>query len=369
MTCERVDVPHRSAFSGSPLAAVNNAASSLGSRALPLLPDQLKRHVIGRRTITIDGNSLDASLQIMLSAWKVMGVQGLTDGDAPSIMRENMRRTLSQLNYNPIAVNEVTDLAISGPDGEISVRHYLPQQVGRTPLMVFYHGGGWVFGDLDTHDRLCRLICRGAGIQVLSVDYRLAPEHPAPAGLNDAYTAYRWAVTHAEELGADPSRVCVGGDSAGANLAAVIAHQARDDGARPALQLLLCANTDMRGDTASRKLFADGFLLTRKDIDLLMRYYLTNSEMNVTDPRISPLLSSNFTGLPPAIVVTAGFDPLRDEGESYAAALEAAGNIVDLRRFGSMVHPFALLDALGGGCAAAVTEVISAVKAHLQYRA
>jgi acetyl esterase/lipase len=367
--CERVDVPHRSAFSASPLAAVNNAASNLGSRALPLLPDQLKRQVIGRRAITIDGNRLDASLQIMLSAWKLMGVQGLTDGDVPSIMRENMRRTLSQLNYNPVAVNEVTDLAIPGTDGEISVRHYLPQQVGRTPLMVFYHGGGWVFGDLDTHDRLCRLICRGAGIQVLSVDYRLAPEHPAPAGLDDAYAAYQWAVTHADELGADPSRVCVGGDSAGANLAAVIAHQARDDGTRPALQLLLCANTDMRGDTASRKLFADGFLLTRKDIDLLVRYYLANSDMNVTDPRISPLLSNNFTGLPPAIVVTAGFDPLRDEGESYAAALEAAGNIVDLRRFGSMVHPFALLDALGGGCAAAVTEIISAVKAHLQYRA
>lgn len=361
-------MPRRSAFKTSPLAAITDAANGFGARALPRIPDKVKRQLIGRRAIAIDGNTLDPSLQMMLAAWKVMGVHGLTDGNAPTLVRKNTLRTLSQLNYNPIAVKETSDLTIPGPGGDIAVRHYRPEDAGRGPLMVFYHGGGWVFGDLNTHDRLCRLICRDAGIHVLSVDYRLAPEHPAPAALTDAFAAYQWAVTHASELGADPDSVCVGGDSAGGNLAAVVAHQARDVGSPLALQLLLCANVDMRGDTRSRKLFADGFFLTRKDIDLLVRYYLTNSEMRITDAKVSPLLSTNFAGLAPAIVVTAGFDPLRDEGESYAAALEAAGNVVDLRRFGSMTHPFALMDALGGGCAAAVSEITAALKAHLHHR-
>jgi acetyl esterase len=233
---------------------------------------------------------------------------------------------------------------------------------------VFYHGGGFIFGSIETHDRLCRLICRGAGIHVLSVGYRLAPEHPAPAGLQDAHAAFLWATTHAADLGAEPGAVCVGGDSAGANFAAVVAHRARDAGAPPRLQLLLYPATDLRGATASRNAFAEGFLLTRKDIDLMQRHYLSNSGIEVTDAEISPLLSDDFTGLPPTIVVTAGFDPLRDEGEAYAAALAAAGTVVDLRRFGSMVHGFAQLDALGGGCATAMADIISALRAHLRYR-
>jgi acetyl esterase len=345
--------------------AVNGAGNILGSRALPLIPDSLKRVVVGRRSIMIDENRLDPTLQIMLAARNAMGLRDLTDGDDPIIVRESTARMLAQFDHKPIPVSAVDDLTIPGPHGEIPARHYQPGQNVRAPLMVFYHGGGFMFGSLETHDRLCRLICRGVGIHVLSVAYRLAPEHPAPAAVQDAYAAFRWALAHAGDLGAEPGTVCVGGDSAGGNLAAVVSHQARDEGTPPQLQLLLYPATDMRGATSSRKVFAEGFLLTRKDIGLMERDYLTNSGMEVTDAKISPLLSQNFAGLPPTIVVTAGFDPLRDEGESYAAALAAEGTVVDLRRFGSLVHGFAQLDAIGGGCANAMAEITSAIRAHL----
>lgn len=267
------------------MTSVNTAGNSLGARALPLVPDRAKRILIGRRAVTIDGQVLDPTLQIMLAARKAMGLQNLTDGDRPVVVRDNIRQTVAPFNRNPITGPVVAELTISGAESPIAARHYRSQRVGRAPLLVYYHGGGFVFCDLDTHDRLCRLICRDAGVQVLSVAYRLAPEHPAPAGLQDGYAAYRWAFSHADELDADPGKVCVGGDSAGGNMAAVVAHQARDDGIAPALQLLLYLATDFGGETASRKLFAQGFLLTAKDIGLLWAYYLDGSGIDVADPR------------------------------------------------------------------------------------
>ncbi|WP_108925147.1 alpha/beta hydrolase [Mycobacterium montefiorense] len=350
------------------MAAVNSAGNSFGARALPLIPDRAKRMLIGRRATTIDGNVLDPTLQIMLAARKAMGLENLTDGDRPAVVRKNVRETIAPFNRNPIAGIVVNDLTIPGAEGPIAARHYRSEQAGRAPLLVFYHGGAFIFCDLDTHDRLCRLICRDAGVQVLSVDYRLAPEHPAPAGLEDCYAVYRWAVSHVDDLQADPGKICVGGDSAGGNLAAVVAHQARDDGISPALQLLLYPVIDLGADTASRKLFAEGFLLTARDLALMSSYYLDGSGVDAADPRVCPLRGENLTGLPPAIVATAGFDPLRDEGESYAAALEAAGNVVDLRRFGSLIHGFGQFDALGGACASAVAEITSALRAHLRHQ-
>jgi acetyl esterase len=278
------------------------------------------------------------------------------------------------MDRKSVAVGAVRALTIPGPAGPIPARHYRPEggqaPPGRqqAPLLVFYHGGGWVVGDLDTHDGLCRLICRGAGIHVLSVDYRLAPEHPAPAGLEDGYAAFRWALEHAAELGAEPGRVAVGGDSAGGNLSAVVSQRARDDGTPPALQLLLYPATDLRGGTRSRALFAAGFFLTQKDMDFFQHQYLTGSGLDANDPQISPLLADNLAGLPPAIVVTAGFDPLRDEGEQYAGAMRDAGTVVDLRRMDSLIHGFANMAPLGGGSAVAVAEIISAVRAHLCHR-
>ena len=177
---------------------------------------------------------------------------------------------------------------------------------------------------------------------MLSVDYRLAPEHKAPAGSDDAYAAFRWALDHAAELGADPGRVAVGGDSAGGNLAALVSLRARDEGARlPALQLLLYPVTNFSGETRSQTLFADGFFLTKRDMDWCREQYLDGARVDAADPRVSPLLADDLSGLPPALVVTAGFDPLRDEGRQYADALRAAGVTVDYREFGSLIHGFA----------------------------
>jgi acetyl esterase/lipase len=206
---------------------------------------------------------------------------------------------------------------------------------------------------------------------VLSIDYRLAPEHPAPAAVEDAYAAFAWACEHAAELGAIPGKVAVGGDSAGGNLAAVVSQLARDDdaqgpgGQEPVLQWLIYPRTDFTAQTRSLSLFADGFLLTKADIDWFNEQYLGGSNIDPTDPRVSPLLADSLSGLPPALIATAGFDPLRDEGDSYAAALSAAGTHVDLRTMGSLTHGFASLFPLGGGSAVATTELISALRAHL----
>jgi acetyl esterase len=232
---------------------------------------------------------------------------------------------------------------------------------------MYFHGGGWVVGDLDTHDNVCRMICRGAGIHVLSVDYRLAPEHPAPAAVEDAYAAFRWAVEHGADLGTRPGVVAVGGDSAGGNLAAVVARLGRDDGVPAALQLLLYPVTDQRGETRSRALFANGFFLSAHDMEWCGELYLGGSQLDVADPRISPLLADDLAGLPPAIVITAGFDPLRDEGEAYADRMRDAGVAVDHRPMSSLIHAFCNFSPLGGDSAFAMAEIASAVRAHLCY--
>jgi acetyl esterase len=262
----------------------------------------------------------------------------------------------------------VTNLSVPGPADPVRVRHYCPVDGEGEPLLVFYHGGGQVIGDLETHDDLCRQICREGGMHVLSVAYRLAPEHKAPAGSDDAYAAFGWAVDHAAELGADPARVAVGGDSAGANLAALVSLRARDEGSRlPALQLLFYPVTNYSGETRSQTLFAEGFFLRRKDLQFCRAQFLDGAHVDAADPRVSPLLADDLSGLPPALVLTAGFDPLRDEGRQYADAMREAGVTVDHREFGPLVHGFANFFPVGGGSATAVAETISALRAHLAH--
>ncbi len=220
-----------------------------------------------------------------------------------------------------------------------SARHYAPAGAPQ-PLLVYYHGGGFVAGDLDTHDGLCRRICRDADMHVLSVDYRLAPEHPFPAAVDDAMAAFRWAYAHAAALGAMPGKVAVGGDSAGGNLAAVVGQMtAAAGGPAPCAQILLYPPTDRTTTRPSLELFGDGFFLTRADIDWYHLQY-TGSTIAQPDPAQNPLCAKDFSGLPPALVVTAGFDPLRDEGEAYADALRQAGVPVILKRFDGLLHGF-----------------------------
>jgi acetyl esterase len=351
---------------------MQGAVTNVGVKVIPWIPTPARGVLSGGRSVVIDGNTLDPTLQLMLSGMRLAGIDGLVIDDDPAVSRNQLREMSVGFPGPQIHVT-VNDLSIPGPAGEIPARHYRPASGGSTTvedLLVFYHGGGWAIGDLDTYDALCRLTCRDAGIHVLSVDYRLAPEHPAPAAVEDAYAAFRWASEHADELGVSPGRIAVGGDSAGGNLAAVVCQLARDEAPNtgshtPVLQWLLYPRTDCTARTRSLGLFARGFLLTKRDIDWFHAQYLRDSGLDPADPRVSPLLGESLSGLAPALIAVAGFDPLRDEGESYAAALRAAGTPVDLRSMRSLTHGFANLFQLGGGSAAATSELISALRAHL----
>lgn len=339
--------------------------------AIPRISDRRKRLLLGGRSVTVDGNTLDTTLQFTLAAQHAAGVGGLVADYSPetgvAVSRAALRTTAAMLR--PRIDADVTDMSIPGPAGPIPARRYVPDGSGAAPtsaLLLYFHGGGFVIGDLDTHDNLCRLICRDGGIQVVSVDYRLAPEHKAPAAFDDAYAAYRWALDHASGLGA--TRIVIGGDSAGGNLAAVVTQQARDSELPlPALQLLLYPATDWSSDTRSRTLFADGYFLSARDMEWFAGHYLDGAEVSADDPLVSPLLSEDLSGLPPALVVTAGFDPLRDEGNRYANAMRDAGVVVDLREERSLIHAFANFFPLGGGSATATSAMISALRAHLSH--
>ncbi|MGD9620568.1 MAG: alpha/beta hydrolase [Mycolicibacterium sp.] len=346
--------------------ALADQLAAVTLRGLPYIPDGIKRVLLAGRSITLDGNTLDSTLQLMLAGQQALGLDGLV-GDDDVVAARTRLELLAESFRKRLPVSAVTDLEVAGGEGPIPARHYRADEPG-APLLVFYHGGGQVIGSIDTHDDLCREICRAGRLHVLSVDYRLAPEHKAPASSQDAYAAYLWAREHAAELGADPQRIAVGGDSAGANLAAVVSLRTRDERQEPpALQLLLYPVTDYQGQTRSRTLFARGFFLTKRDIDWFDERFLGGADVDAADPRVSPLLAEDLSRLAPALVVTAGFDPLRDEGRRYAEAMRRAGVLVDYREYGSLVHGFANFFPLGGGSATATAEFISALRAHLTH--
>ncbi|QNS07724.1 alpha/beta hydrolase [Streptomyces xanthii] len=278
------------------------------------------------------------------------------------------RRILDATPPSPLPVPDVggvEDREIPGPPGAppIPVRIYAPQGGGAQarPLVVFFHGGGWVLCGLDSHDGTARALCADAGAVVVSVDYRLAPESPFPAAVHDAYAAVRWAADHAAELGADPDTLTVAGDSAGGNLAAVVSQIARDEGGpHIARQILVYPATDARGRSGSYADNASGYFLTTAACAWFREQYL-GPDGDPAHPRVSPLLAEDLSGLPPAHVVTAGCDPLCDEGRAYATALREAGVQVGESYFPAMFHGFfgfpqLLEDARAAH--AAVTEVI-----------
>jgi acetyl esterase/lipase len=344
---------------------IQGVVTTAGVKVIPWIPTAAQRALVRGRAVMIDGNTLDPTLQLMLTGLHAVGIDGLVVDDDAAASRAEMREMTLSFPGPQIHV-EVDEIMLPGQGVEIGARHYRPPNGAAAPLLVFYHGGGWTIGDLDTADALCRLTCRDAGIHVLSIDYRRAPEHAAPAAIDDAYAAFNWAYEHAGELGAIPGRVAVGGDSAGGNLAAVVCQLARDDGGRaPVLQWLIYPATDFTAQTRSLSLFARGFVLTKRDMDWFQSQYLRHSALDPADPRVSPLLAESLSGLAPALIAVAGFDPLRDEGENYATALRAAGTAVDLRCMGSLTHGFVNLFQLGGGSAAATSELISALRAHL----
>ena len=261
-------------------------------------------------------------------------------------------------------VAEVLERSVAGPAGDVPVRVYVPAGAGAPALTVFMHGGGWVLGTLDSYDALCRALANASGTVVVSVGYRLAPEHPFPAAVEDSWAALLWACKHGAELGADVGRVAVAGDSAGGNIAAVLARRARDEGGPPLrFQLLVYPVIDAAMDTESYEEAAYDYYLEREGMAWFWRHYLAGADPASADA--SPLRASDLRGLPPAHVITAQYDPLRDEGEAYARALAEAGVPTTLRTHEGMTHGFFRWRADIDEAHSAMDEVARALRAAL----
>lgn len=267
------------------------------------------------------------------------------------------------LRVGKLAVKEpifrVEDRRIAGPGSDIGLRIYTPREAepaGKLPILVWFHGGGFVIGNLDTHDSACRMLANQADCLVVAVDYRLAPEHKFPAAVEDCEAALGWVATHAAEIGGDAGRIAVGGDSAGANLATVVAILARDAGhPRIAFQLLIYPCTAPEPETASQHKFAEGYVLTRKTMTWFYGQYL-RSRRDENDFRFAPLVADDLSNLPPALVLVAGYDPLRDEGVEYARRLIESGNSVRLSNYEGMIHGFYLMGGAVDAARQAVAE-------------
>jgi acetyl esterase/lipase len=260
--------------------------------------------------------------------------------ETPAARRESLR-ALALMADDATTTARTRDIDIPGPGGPIPLRLYAPEDAGTAPLpgLVFFHGGGWVAGDFETHDGLCRRLALAAGCRLIAVGYRLAPEHPFPAAFEDGVAATWWAAERAAELGVDPERLAVGGDSVGAGVAAAVARFARDVGGPPvALQLLICPILDTDAASRSRDDYGDGYFISRAAFRRDLADYLGRADPS--DPRVSPLRDARLAGLPPAIVHTAEFDPFRDEGELYATRLRDAGVPVRRTRHAGMIHYF-----------------------------
>ncbi|MFB6171387.1 MAG: alpha/beta hydrolase [Haloarculaceae archaeon] len=263
-----------------------------------------------------------------------------TYGVSPEAAREQYVALTEMME--PTEVGDVQDFAIEGPDGAIPVRAYVPDGEGPFPVLVYYHGGGWVIGNLDTHDNVCTGLCARAEVVVLSVDYRLAPEHPFPAQLEDAYAAAEWATEFAGDIAGDPDRVAVGGDSAGGNLTAAVTLMANDRGGPDlAHQVLIypAVASPAVHEFDSYEENAEGYFLERPSMEWFYGKWV-QSEAHARNEYLAPLLARDLSGLPPATVVTAGFDPLRDEGAEYAERLTEAGVDVHHEHYEEMIHGF-----------------------------
>jgi acetyl esterase len=293
------------------------------------------------QAISSGGNlmPLDPNLQTMLDQLASMGGPAMTEVSAQEA--RDMYKLMISADTPPADVASVDTRSIPGPAGDIPARVYRPASTplgDPPPVVVWYHGGGWVIGDLDTADSTCRALANATGAVVVSVDYRLAPEHPFPAAVDDCEAALEWVLANGDTLGADVTRVAVGGDSAGGNLAAVVSIAARDKGVSLRHQLLVYPVTDGTFSQPSMDENAEGYLLTKASMLWFGEHYFGNGDAK--DPRLSPLYVDDLSGVAPATVLTAEFDPLRDEGEAYAERLREADVPVELTRYDGMVHGF-----------------------------
>ncbi len=284
----------------------------------------------------------------------------------PAIARQSFAGMMQMVGPKDVAIGKVESFTIPGPGGAIRARAYTPvAAVGPLPTLIYFHGGGFVAGSLESHDGLCRLFADEGGFKLIAVDYRLAPEHRYPAAVDDAWAATQWIEENAAEIGVDAGRIAVGGDSAGGMLAAIVTQLARDKGGlRIAYQLLLFPNTQIGGETSSLKEFAVGYFLERRAIEYFNDLYLP-PQADKNSAKVSPLQAKDFAGLPPAYVMLAGYDPLHDEGHAYAEKLRAAGVKVTVADYPDMVHGFIYLQTVLPQAHDAVAQAAKAVKAAL----
>jgi acetyl esterase len=286
---------------------------------------------------------------------------------SPPEAREGLRALAEAADAKDVPIGRIENATLAGAEGALPYRSYTPVDAGPEPLpaLVYFHGGGFVIGDLDTHESLCRMLANASGCRVISVEYRLAPEHKFPAAVEDAYAALCWIAEHARELGIDEDRVAVGGDSAGGNLSAVVCQLIKQRGGpKLALQLLLYPATESGVETPSRLALAEGYLLEKKSIEWFFQQYVAPGTDPI-DPRLSPLLAADLSGLPAAHIHTAEFDPLVDEGKAYADKLAAAGVAVEYTCHPGMIHHFFCLAGAIPYARTAIANAGAAVKQAL----
>ncbi len=331
-------------------------------RALFTLPKPIRRLMAGP-PVRIDGQEQALDAQLITRLKNLSGSDVFADPVEKSRKQyEELPLTVGYESPVPVAVLEIV---IPGEQDDIPATLYTPADLPEpSGLLVYYHGGGFSVGSRVSHEPVARFMAIHAGVRVLSVDYRRAPEHPFPAAVQDAITAFEYAHRHAGDLGADPDRIAVGGDSAGGNLAAVAAQQAvRRGDAVPAFQLLMYPLMDTSTRRPSHDLFGEGFTFTDQNLRWALANYIPPGT-DLTDPRLSPL-HGEVTGLPPAYIASAGFDPLRDEGEAYADKLRAGGVPVALSRQGDLPHAYLNFVGIGGRFAEAAAEAAGALKLGL----
>jgi acetyl esterase len=304
---------------------------------------------------------LDPAVRQLLEAAEAEGNPPL-ESFSPEEARKLAIESLKTAGGTPEPVRSIENLRIPGPDCEIPIRIYTPDAPAPRPALVYFHGGGWVVCDLDTHDVVCTAIAHRAGAVVIAVDYRLAPEHKFPAAVTDSYAATAWVASNAKKLGIDPKRIAVGGDSAGGNLAAVVSLKSRDeDGPAIALQVMVYPVTDLSSfSTPSYQEFGENHYLTKSEMEWFRSHYLRSME-DARDPHASPLLVPDLSELPSALIITAECDPLRDEGEAYAKRLANDGVPVTYTRYPGMIHPFFSLSGAIPQAFDAIQQVANAV--------
>jgi acetyl esterase len=286
---------------------------------------------------------LDSQVIKILKEAEALGLPSYQDL-SPTDARKQMLELAPPVQPN-LSVEKVVDRSIPGPDGDIPIRLYYPASDAPLPTLVYFHGGGWVIGDLDTHHGFCHALAKTSGCLVVAVDYRLAPEHRYPAAVEDAYAATKWVAENSARIQADPDRFAVCGDSAGGHLAAVVSLMARDlKGPRIDLQILIYPITDCSFDTPSYDENQEGYMLTRDLMKWFWNHFIEN-EGQADDPYVSPLRAENLSDLPPALIITAEYDPLRDEGESYGKRLQQAGVKATISRYPGMIHAFIRMTA------------------------